>query len=41
MMRWIKLNGRSQRIVISGTESSLRPVASGLPPGVNSGSSIV
>jgi len=34
-LRWIEnwLNGRTQRVVISGTESSLRLVTSGVPQG--------
>ena len=40
--RWIEnwLNGRAQRVVISGAESSRRPVTSGVPR-VNTGPSHV
>ena len=35
-LRWSEnwLNGRAQRVVISDTESTWRPVASGVPPGL-------
>jgi len=42
-LRWIEnwLNGRTQRVVISGAESSWRPVAGSGSPGVNTWPSLV
>ena len=42
-VRWIENwpNGKAQRVVISGAESSWRPVTGGVPSGVSTGPSLV
>jgi len=42
-LRWSEnwLNGRAQRVISSSTESSWMPVASGAPPGISTGPSLL